>query len=47
MRRSYGTTSNPAFIANRHPENKKYVDADGITRCKDVMKWFVRKVTLN
>ena len=45
MRRSYGVATNPGFITNRHPENRKFVDVDGVTRCRDVMEWFTCKVS--
>jgi hypothetical protein len=44
MRTSYGVAANPVFVANRHPLNRRFVDVDGVTRCKEVMDWFTRRV---
>lgn len=44
MRRSYGVPTNPSFIANRHPSHRRFVDIDGVERCKDVMDWYATKV---
>lgn len=44
MRISYGVTSNPVFNAGIHPQHRKFVDVDGIERCKDVMDWYASKV---
>jgi hypothetical protein len=44
MRRSYGIATNPVFVANRHPTARRFVDVDGVTRCRDVMEWLVCKV---
>lgn len=44
MRRSYGVTSNPAFVANIHNPRRKFVDVDGVERCRDFMDWYAVKV---
>jgi hypothetical protein len=46
MRRSYGVSSNPVFDPDQHLDSRKYIDIDGTTRCKDVMEWFARKVSI-
>lgn len=44
MRRSYGVTSHPAYVAGLHPQHRRFVDVDGTERCKDVMDWYAIKV---
>lgn len=44
MRRSYGVTSHPVFVPERHPTGRRFIDVDGVERCKDVMDWYVRMV---
>ena len=44
MRRSYGVTSHPVFNATEHPYNRRYVDIDGVERCRDAMDWYATRV---
>jgi len=44
MRRSYGVTSHPVFAPDKHPASRRYVDVDGVERCKDAMDWYARRV---
>jgi hypothetical protein len=44
MPKSYGVTYNVEFRHGHHPVSRKIEGIDGITRCKDVMDWYVRKV---
>ena len=32
------------FVSGYHPASRKYLDGDGIARCKDVMEWTTLKV---
>jgi hypothetical protein len=44
MPKSYGVTYNVEFRHGHHPVSRKIEGLDGVTRCKDVMDWYVRKV---
>ena len=44
IRRSYGVISSPEFVSGQHPEERKYEDESGTTRCRGVMEWFACKV---
>lgn len=40
MRFSYGFVGEPLFVANEHPQNRRFRDKiDGSYRCSGVMKW--------
>ena len=44
MSKSYGVAFNAEFRPGYHPTSRKIECVDGISRCEDVMKWYVRKV---
>jgi hypothetical protein len=44
MRRSYGVTVYPIFVEGEHSARRRFVDLDGIARCRDVMNWYAKKV---
>lgn len=44
IRRSYGVMISPLFVKGQHPEERRYEDESGISRCRGVMEWFARKV---
>ena len=44
MPRSYGVTHNVVFRPGVHPTDRQVEGLDGVTRCENVMKWYVRKV---
>jgi hypothetical protein len=46
MPRCYGVTYNVVFRQGVHPPAKRVEGLDGVTRCEDVMKWYVRKVRI-
>ena len=47
IRRSYGVITSPEFVHGQHPENRRFQDESGKTRCRDVMEWFACKVSLH
>lgn len=44
MTRSYGVAYNVDFKPGHHPSSRRIECLDGITRCENVMDWYVRKV---
>lgn len=46
MEVSYGVAFNQDFKPGHHPVSKKIVCIDGVTRCENVMDWYVRKVLI-
>lgn len=48
MRASYGFSSAPIFIDDKHPRDRQFRDnVDGNMRCRGVMWWYARKVPLH
>jgi hypothetical protein len=45
MRRHYGICWNVPFISGYHPEDRKFVDIDDETLCRNVFKWVVKMVS--